>query len=76
MLWGIALVQPYNKRCPTIGTASPPMQTALSAPALIVRFTYFQVASILRTLTTYAVYIGLAEQYEASTMPTSDIRTS
>ena len=40
MFWGTALVQFFIKNTPT-GTASLPMQTAPSALALIVRFTFF-----------------------------------
>jgi hypothetical protein len=47
MLWGTALVQLIIKNTPT-GTASLPMQTAPSALALIVRFTYSQAANTLK----------------------------
>jgi hypothetical protein len=47
MLWGTALVQILIRNTPT-GVASLPMQTAPSALALIVRFTYAQVANTLK----------------------------
>jgi hypothetical protein len=47
MLWGTALVHFLITNTPT-STASLPMQTAPSALALIVRFTYSQVANTLK----------------------------